>query len=258
MKRLLLATLMLSSPLVYASFHNMKVVEVFPGTALAPNAQYVVLQMWSANQNSVGGHQVTVYNSAGALLGTGTFTFPGAVSAGSNQDKILIATPEATAFFGLNADLTMTALIPKTGGKVCFDASPIDCVAWGSFSGPSNTTVGLVGPPLNPTSLPIIAPGGLISGRAAVRRLDIVAPNTSLESNDDTNDSAANFTLAAPTPKNNAGVTGTIPSNTCGNGVLEGLEQCDDNNTNGGDACSFDCATVNPIVFLDGFEDASL
>ena len=47
-----------------ASFHLMKVVEIFPGTAAAPNAQYVVLQMYSAGQNFVGGHAVTVFNSA--------------------------------------------------------------------------------------------------------------------------------------------------------------------------------------------------
>ncbi len=238
-----------------AAFHLMKVVEVFPGTALAPNAQYVVLQMYSGGQNQVGTHKVTVYDSAGVLLASGTFTFPGAVPLGANQDKIFIATAEAATFFNLSADLVIpAAVIPIAGGKVCFDAIPIDCVAWGSFSGPSNSTVGLVGPPLNPTSSPNIEPGGLIPGRAAVRRLDIALPDTTLTAADDTDDSAANFKLAAPAPKNNARVNGTIPPNTCGNGVLEGLEQCDDNNTNDGDACSFDCATVIPKIFLDGFE----
>ena len=179
MKRLLLATLMLSSPLVQASFHNMKVVEVFPGTAAAPNAQYVVLQMWTAGQNSVGGHMVTVYNSTGVLLGTGTFTFAGGVGNGSNQDKILIATAQAATFFNLSADLVMpSAVIPLSGGKVCFDASPMDCVAWGDYSGSSAG----VGAPLNPVSAPIVGDGGLIPGRAAQRRLDIVLPDTTLAS----------------------------------------------------------------------------
>jgi cysteine-rich repeat protein len=251
MKRLLLATLMLSSPLVQASFHNMKVVEVFPGTAAAPNAQYVVLQMWTAGQNSVGGHMVTVYNSTGVLLGTGTFTFAGGVGNGSNQDKILIATAQAATFFNLSADLVMpSAVIPLSGGKVCFDASPIDCVSWGDYSG-SNAGVGA---PLNPVSAPIVGDGGLIPGRAAQRRLDIVLPDTTLASGDDTDDSANDFKLVDPAPKNNARVTGTIPPNTCGNGALEGLEQCDDNNTDDGDACSADCSEVTTKIFLDGFE----
>ena len=38
-----------------ATFHLMKVVEVFRGTAASPNAQYVVLQMYSPGQNLVGG-----------------------------------------------------------------------------------------------------------------------------------------------------------------------------------------------------------
>jgi len=32
-----------------------------------------------------------------------------------------------------------------------------------------------------------------------------------------------------------------IPAETCGNGIVEGTEQCDDGNTNGGDGCSADC-----------------
>lgn len=240
-----------------ASFHLMKVVEVFPGTAVAPNAQYVVLQMYSGGQNAVGGHSVRIFDSAGAQVGGGVATFGTGVAFGANQDKIFIATAEAATFFNLSADLLIpAAVIPKAGGKICFDV--IDCVAWGSFSGPSNGMVGLVGPPLNPTSAPGIEPGGLIPGLAAVRRLDIVAPDTTLEPADDTDNSAANFKLSAPAPKNNARVTGTIPPNTCGNGVLEGLEQCDDNNTNDGDACSFDCATVIPKIFGDGFEDTLL
>jgi len=49
----------------WASFHFMDVVEVFPGTAAAPNAQYVVIQMYSSGQNLVGGHALTVFNDPG-------------------------------------------------------------------------------------------------------------------------------------------------------------------------------------------------
>jgi hypothetical protein len=38
----------------HASFHLMKVVEVFPGTAASPSAQYVVIQMYASGENFVG------------------------------------------------------------------------------------------------------------------------------------------------------------------------------------------------------------
>lgn len=259
MKRLLPITLLALSPVALASFHNMKVVEVFPGTPAAPNAQYVVIQMWSDFQNSVGGRKITVHDSAGVVIATGTYTFVGGVPNGINQDKILIATPQAAAFFNVPFDLEMTsAVIPLTGGKVCFDAAPIDCVAWGNFSGPSNGTVGAVGAPFNPTSAPIPGGGngGLLPGQAIKRRLDIhvLGSPTVLEPQDDTDNSANNFVFALPAPRNNLAQTGTIPPSTCGNGVLESLEQCDDNNTEGGDACAADCSAAIDDVFADGFE----
>ena len=36
----------------------------------------------------------------------------------------------------------------------------------------------------------------------------------------------------------------TVP--TCGDGILDGGEACDDGNTVGGDRCSADCSTVVP------------
>jgi cysteine-rich repeat protein len=221
---LLLAIVILPA---HASFHLMKVVEVFPGTAVAPNAQYVVIQMYSSGQQFVGGHDVTVFNAAGTAVAT--FTFPGDLPNGNNQAKILIATPEAQTFFNLTADLIMSPSLLAAGGKVCF-AGTIDCVAWGAYTGSSSG----VGTPFN-------ASGGLQRGRAAVRRLDIAGSPTFLDSADDTNNCANDFMFGLPAPRNNAGTAGTIPGSTCGNGTLEGLEQCDDHNLNSGDGCSSTC-----------------
>ena len=218
--------LVLSLPAM-ATFHLMKVVEVFPGTAASPSAQYVVIQMYASGQNLVGGHALTVFNGAGAL--TGTFTFAGNVPNGANQAKVLIATPQAQSFFGVNADLVMSASVLSAGGKVCW-AGTIDCVAWGAYTGSATG----VGTPFN-------ASGGLTSGRAAARRLDISGSSTVLDGGDDTNNSASDFAFATPAPRNNAGAMGTIPPSTCGNGVLEGLEQCDDHNLTSGDGCSSTC-----------------
>jgi hypothetical protein len=175
----------------------MMVVEVFPGYAASPNAQYVELQMYYPGQNFVHGHSVQVFDAAGTVVGT--FTFPGDLANGANQAHILIATAEAQTLFGVTPDLIMTPSISASGGKACFDGpTPPDCVAWGNYSG-STTGVG------NPFS-----PGGLPLGQAAQRRLDRGIPGVLDSPADDTDDSATDFVAAAPTPRNNADATGSV------------------------------------------------
>jgi cysteine-rich repeat protein len=232
----LAATLAFALP-AQANFHLMKVVEVFLGTPAAPNAQYVVLQMYSPGQDQVAGHKITVFNATGTNVGT--FTFGSAVAHGNSQDKILIATPEAVAFFGLGADLTMSAAMLSAGGKVCFDAIPVDCLAWGGWTG-GTSGVGT----------PFASGGPFPSGRAAIRRLDISGSPTLLEGTDDTDQCSTDFVQGTPAPRNNAGTLGTIPGATCGNGAIEGLEQCDDHNTANGDSCSSTCQVTVPTATL--------
>jgi cysteine-rich repeat protein len=227
----------------FASFHLMKIMEVFPGTVAAPNAQYVVIRSYAVGQTFLGSHQIHVYNAAGTEVSGSPFTFSGSVSNGPDQMEVLIATSDAAALFDLDADLTMMPVLPLTGGKVCYDA--IDCVAWGTYHGSSTG----VGTPFN-------APVGLVQGQAMQRRLNICMGATTLEACDDTDDSANDFMLATPAPKNDAGTLGTIPPSTCGNGIVEGLEGCDDGNTTGGDGCSAVCrlepaASVAAALVLD-------
>ena len=221
------------APPAQAVFHLMKVVEVFPGTAAAPDAQYVVIQMYAAGQDLVGGHPLIVYNAAGTAVAT--FTFANDVPNGASQSKILIATSQAQTFFGVTANLTMSPSLLSAGGKVCFDT--IDCVAWGAYTG----SAAGVGTPFN-------AAGGLQSGRAAIRRLDIAGSASLLDAGDDTNNCATDFIFGLPAPRNNAGMIGTIPGATCGNGTLEGLEQCDDHNLVNGDGCSSTCVIDQVII----------
>lgn len=217
-----------------ATFHEIMVKEVFPGTAASPNAQYVVLQAWAQFQNAVGGHTLTVYDAAGASVGT--FTFSGPLGNGANQMSIFIATPEAATLFNLTADLAMTPVISAAGGKVCWETW--DCAAWGNYTGPAAG----VGTPFG-------VPVGLERGTAMRRRLDVAGSPTLLEFADDTNDSANDFVAATPAPRTNAGVDGTPPASTCGNSTLEGLEQCDDGNTAALDGCSAVC-TFESQLFL--------
>jgi cysteine-rich repeat protein len=118
---------------------------------------------------------------------------------------------------------------------VCFHdpqfLGDIDCVAWGGYDGPPSG----VGMPFN-------VPVGLERGQAIRRRLDICGLPTILDGCDDTDNSSADFLVApAPAPRNNAGVTGTVPPSICGNNLLQSLEQCDDANLTNGDGCSAQC-----------------
>jgi uncharacterized protein (TIGR03382 family) len=220
---------LLAAKSAWAAFHIMQITEVFPGTNAQPNAQYIELQMYADGQNLVNGHTVTVFNAAGTQIMT--YTFAANVASGTNQSTILIATTQAAALFAVTPDLTMTATIPLAGGKVCFET--IDCVAWGNYTG---------GATPSPVGQPAYQARGLVLGRSLTRKL---GANNMLDGGDDTAVSSADFARAVPSPRNNAGVTGTNPLSTCGNNAIEGLESCDDNNTTANDGCSAMCVTEN-------------
>jgi cysteine-rich repeat protein len=224
-----------------AAFHLMNIVEVFPGTASAPGAQYVVLQMWEDGQNFLQGHTVTFYDGSGGV--TGSFTFTGNVANGVNQDKLFVANAAAQTLFNLTPDLLMTGVnatpVRLEGGKVCFENW--DCAAWGNYAG-DPTGVGT----------PFAQFVGLEPGRAMRRRLDIAGSPTLLEFADDTNVSANDFVYGPPGPRNNARQSGVVASSICQNNVLEGLEECDDGNAVPDDTCNAVCSLTR--LFADGFE----
>ena len=175
-----------------AVFHFIKVREVYAGSTLNASSQFVELQMYSSGQNLVAGHSVVVYNNAGGEVQR--FTFTGPVANGQNQRTILVATTQAQNQFGVTADLTMaTAVIPKEGGKVCFDPEPneVDCVAWGNTTGTDAT-----GPPFNPA-------GGIPDGQSIERKIG-AGCSTLLEAGDDTNNSANDFQPVSPNPESNS------------------------------------------------------
>jgi Ca2+-binding RTX toxin-like protein len=206
--------------------HNIRIREVFAGASTGnPNARFVELQMVAGGQNQVAGNVVRVYNSVGTEVGA--FTFPANLAVGTNQSSILVATPQAQTLFGVTADLSMSAVIPRTGGQVCYDDTDLDsgnppavrdCVAWGNFSGASPS----------PTGNPFSPAGGIPDGKSILR--DISAGNPALlELADDTDDSAADFDPANPSPRNNAGATTT----TAGTAAIDGTGELDVNAATG-------------------------
>jgi hypothetical protein len=170
-----------------ATFHEMSIREVYPGSIAEPNAKYVELQMWAEDQNHVGGHVLHTYSSTGAQTDT---LLPTDVQNGANQSTILIATPQATAQFGVNADfeLAPSALLEASGGAVCWES--LDCVSWGSFS----------------HSLPSPAgtPESAIPDGMALRRTIAPGCATLLEPSDDRDNSAQDFSAVFPSPRPNS------------------------------------------------------
>ena len=181
------------------SFHLITVREVFAGTSTAPNAEFIVLQMYEPGQNLTNGQQLTIYNSD-----WGSWSPPTAfsnVASGDNQRTILAATPDAVTAFGVSYDVFLNNVdfITAAGGAACWSA--FDCVSWGNFSNPG----ALPSPPGTPAAV-----GGIPVNTSLTRTISRDCP-TLLEAADDTNDSAADFGLvASPTPRNNA----TVPTET--------------------------------------------
>lgn len=193
------ALVMLVSAKASASFHVMKVVEVFAGSAAAPNASYVQLQMYSGGQTQVSGHMLHVYDATGVEITAAKVTFSANVANGADQANILIGTSSVSAAFGVTPDFTLPQNLDKNGGAVCFEG--IDCFTWGNFTG---TTA-------DSTSAPFAA---LTANKAARRSIAGGVSATLLEAVDDTGNVTADFAAVDPAPKNNNGAQsdgGTTP-----------------------------------------------
>ncbi len=179
-----------------AAFHLMKVSEVFPGTAAnAGDDAFIELQMFDAGQNQVAGHKVDYYTQTGTLLGSSTLTAN--VANGETQRTVLLGDTLAAGSPDTVNQFLGDALFPGTagGGAVCFpDASPVDCVSFGNFTGAAMLP-GASGTP--------IAAAGIPAGSSISRS---ITPNcaTLLEPADDTDNSAADFTVTTPSPRNNS------------------------------------------------------
>jgi hypothetical protein len=196
--------LLVAAPAAQATFHLIDVREVYAGSN---NDSYVELQMFAAGQNLIGGHSMTLYNAAGALAHTSTFS--GTAAKSENQRTLLIGDSGVEAAFGMKPDLVDPDLaVPAAGGAACWNALgiPADCVAWGNFSGAAalqSATGTSAGTPVSAT--------GITAGKAIRRTIEPGCP-TLLEESDDSNVSSVDFKEVAPAPRNNAA---TIVESTC-------------------------------------------
>lgn len=204
-----------------ATFHKMKIVEVFPGSAAMPNAQYVLLRAFARNQSHTEGHEITVYNADATIAAVATFS--GDLENGNNQDYALVATPDAETLLGITADVSVPALnITPSGGRICFES--FDCFSWGSFLGSRKNP--------SESGTPYAEFGGLTLAHVIERDISAGSP-TLLEDGDDTGDSAADFAcVATADPTNNTSAASTpytdaSPCPLCGDNTQETGEECD-------------------------------
>jgi hypothetical protein len=184
-----LAAALIAAAPAAATFHEIKIRSIFRGPSASQ--AFVELQMYSAGQDQVGGHQFRVYNAAGTSFSG--FTLPSDVGNGANQARILlgdtaaVGSPDFT-ISGLGTSLTNLA----SAGAACWEI--YDCVSWGGFTGESHLP--------SPSGTPIA--GGLSGSMVSVRSITANCP-TALDPADDTNQSSADFGFATGyAPRNNS------------------------------------------------------
>ena len=91
--------LLIAAPAAQATFHLIKVREVYAGTE---DDSYVELQMYAAGQSFLNGHSLTLYNAAGGLSHSSTFS--AGVTKSENQRTVLIGDSGVQARFGVTPD----------------------------------------------------------------------------------------------------------------------------------------------------------
>ena len=198
--------------------------------------QYIEMKATAAGQTGVAHTVFAIFDTAGNYV-SDLLQVPGNIANGGLGARWIAATADFQDQHGFAADVTIPRNIPRAGGMICWGggggATPqnppswsrtdfsnyVDCLAYGNYGGAQNALTG------TPTTR---APLDHALTRVAA-------------SNDNATDFACSETLTAV---NDAGqvvtLTGFIPC-TCGDGVLQGNEDCDDGNQVDGDCCSNQC-----------------
>lgn len=194
-----------------ALFHVSAIDEVLASIDGDASQQFIEVKMLFDAQNLVSNAVLASFDESGTYV-EDILIIPSDVAIGVNGASWIAATEEFQTANGFAADFTMPAGIPLGGGMICWGApgilppadpsswdhsdpdNYIDCLAYGTYSGPSNHHVG------TPTTL--------------------VAEGHSLTRRSETENNAADFVCADDaTPTNNAGESITVAASTpCGGG----------------------------------------
>ena len=171
--------------------------------------QFVELRMLQPNQNAIGSVAVLIFDDAtGSADGRRALFFNQGVARGLQGAKILVATTKARDLANVQPDFLLpTGFLHPTVGRLCYAVNtqnglvPVDCVAYGPFTG-DNGTLG------RPTPL--------------------TPDNRALEHTGTSGRNRADWTsILDPVLENNAGATGMLPATLCGDGLIDQGEVCD-------------------------------
>lgn len=211
-----------AAPHAHGSFHLLKLREVFPGTEDSGDDAFVELQMYAPGQNFVGNDNVCLrwyVQSNGSDFDADCL--PDDVSSGQNQRTILVGDDAVLEADHNSPDLSKIFLASSGAGgfgAVCVlfadEITPADCVSWGAFTGADP----LDSPPPGNAGTPA-APDGIPDGMSLTRSIARGCP-TLLELGDDTDDSATDFLVTTPSPRNNAGAITEMPCAPGGGGAI--------------------------------------
>lgn len=214
---------------VWATFHLARIDEIFLGMPGHTDAQYLTIVPYSNFQNLFSTVQVTVYGSTGTQLADFAVFGANLPSSTTNQKSILVATSAAQSLFGIAAEQTATGALPSSG-VVCFrkGLTVVDCVSYGAYTGSTTAGGSQAGPPAPAVPL----------GQALRRDF---GTDGVLSATDDTDNSAADFDLTAPRPRNFAGIEtsdltvaepgGTLTVSWAGTSSITTIHRTDDPST---------------------------
>ena len=185
-----------------AAFHFAVIDEVLTSYGGDANVQFVEIRMLSTSQTAVADSVLAAFDTSGnyiddVLVVPSNLTF-------NTEVRWLMGTTQFQTASGVPPDFIMPAGLPSGGGMICWGApggvppSPpnwdrtvmtnyIDCVAYGTYSGPSNVHIG------TPTALD--------------------ADGHSLQRTGDTNNNAADFACGDPAdPTNHSSLSASLPA----------------------------------------------
>lgn len=193
-----------------ASFHIAEINELMIGVNGDPSVQYIEINERSLGQNLVSNTRLVAFGPTGNYLGV-VLQIPNNVANSGDGVRWLMGTPAFELASGIQADFEFApGILSPTAGMVCWGASSgesnpnshVDCLAYGNYPGTL------------PSETPAEGPSALSPGdcqRSLTRTVPATFGGASPPS--DTwadGNNATDFALAAATPKNNAGMTGSF------------------------------------------------
>jgi hypothetical protein len=190
-----------------AVFHAAVIDEVMTSYNGDANVQFIEIRMLAVFQNFVTNSVLAAFDANGNYIND-ILVVPSNLANAGNGVRWLVGTSAFQTASGITPDFPMPAgILPSGGGMVCYGggggiapampntwsrtdfATYVDCVAYGTYAGPSNVKIG------TPTALN--------------------GDGHSLQRNTSTLNNAADFVCADPaTPQNNAGNMGSMPATT--------------------------------------------